>query len=1025
MLDECEEESREKLLVRLKCLWNDPFIEKRVKVIITSRPHIPVTSYLPNVTQISLDASNLNKDITAFVTTEVPKLPCVSADSDLGDEIRRVLISNSDGMFLWVSLILDDLKNSTTKKRRVIREKLKALPKSLPDVYKNILRRIRGEDRRTAKTILQWIVCAIRPLTLQELTIAIAVRPEDTSIFSIWDEMQTNIQSTLQSLFGPLLRIEPGDSTVHLIHQSAKDFLSSTNLKEDNSLDREISHDGSPSGFYICPTESNLQLAIVCLNYLSFDEFEGGPLDVEYLGDLFQCHTFLKYAAIHWLQHVRQSNQENSDLWRSFWKLAQFTPRMALAYQVFCFWKNPYSYRRLHEITPLGIAAASGFTCFVKGLLDNGADVNGESGEYGSALRAAVVNGHETVVELLLSKGAEVDPDSDCLADSDSGGALYEAVSRRKTSMANKLLEAGADANGPAGFDPGTILSAAVVNKDEAMVKRLLDAGADVNDVWVEAGSVLVSAILHSSCDIVGILLKAGADVNTELDNHGPGHPDYCLGNALHAAALYGHDAVVKMLLEAKANVNALGGKYGNALTAAAAGGHEVVVKMLLGAGADANAPGGIYGSALIAAANNGHKMVVDMLLGAGADANASGPKHQSALAAAAAGGYEVVVKTLLGAGADVNAAGGIYGSALIAAANNGHEAVVDMLLGAGVDANASGPKHQNALAAAVAGGHEVVIEMLLGAGVDANTPGSSVLITAANMGHGVVVERLLKAGANVNTQEGKYGTALIAAAGQGNMKIVAMLLGAKADPNVWRLVQRNTLWDIVDSEQKQDRASKLKICTRILDRRRSSRDRSEYTKEVFAVQQQWKREAVEMLLGTGSSGTPNPTIKYQSALQAAAKGGSEEVLEKLLEAGADVNSVGGFYGSALAAAAANGRKKIVEMLLEAGADINSVGGIYGTPLQAAAANKHKDLVARLLEARADVNIRDGMYGGALVAASWTGKVKMVNMLLEAKADINIQALQAAVDGHRKNLEELLRSRINTKPKDVTDISLA
>jgi hypothetical protein len=256
-------------------------------------------------------------------------------------------------------------------------------------------------------------------------------------------------------------------------------------------------------------------------------------------------------------------------------------------------------------------------------------------------------------------------------------------------------------------------------------------------------------------------------------------------------------------------------------------------------------------------------------------------------------------------------------------------------------------------------------------------------------------------------------------------MKIVAMLLGAKADPNVWRLVQRNTLWDIVDSEQKQDRASKLKICTRILDRRRSSRDRSEYTKEVFAVQQQWKREAVEMLLGTGSSGTPNPTIKYQSALQAAAKGGSEEVLEKLLEAGADVNSVGGFYGSALAAAAANGRKKIVEMLLEAGADINSVGGIYGTPLQAAAANKQKDLVARLLEARADVNIRDGMYGGALVAASWTGKVKMVNMLLEAKADINIQALQAAVDGHRKNLEELLRSRINTKPKDVSDISLA
>ncbi|KAF8538615.1 hypothetical protein BDD12DRAFT_805984 [Trichophaea hybrida] len=324
-LDECEEESREKFLVRLKHLWKDLCIETHVRVIITSRPHIPIASYLPNVIQISLNASILNRDITEFVTTEVPKLPCVSADSNLAKEVQQVLINGSDGMFLWVSLILDDLKNSTTTKRRVIREKIKALPKSLPEVYKNILRRIKVEDRRAAKTILQWIVCAIRPLTLQELTIAIAVRPGDTSIFSIRDEMETNIQSALQSLFGPLLRIEAGDNTVHLIHQS----------------------------------------------------------------------------------HVRETDQENLDLWHSFWRLAQFTPRMELAHQIFYIsrwpWKNFGG-----EATALEIAASSGFSCFVKRLLDNGADVNAESDEYGSALQEAADKGHKEIVELLLGGGADI-----------------------------------------------------------------------------------------------------------------------------------------------------------------------------------------------------------------------------------------------------------------------------------------------------------------------------------------------------------------------------------------------------------------------------------------------------------------------------------------------------------------------------------------------------------------------------------------------------------------------------------------
>jgi hypothetical protein len=53
------------------------------------------------------------------------------------------------------------------------------------------------------------------------------------------------------------------------------------------------------------------------------------------------------------------------------------------------------------------------------------------------------------------------------------------------------------------------------------------------------------------------------------------------------AASYRGHEAAVKILLDAGVNPNAQGGCHGNALQAASSGGHEAVVKMLLDAGAD------------------------------------------------------------------------------------------------------------------------------------------------------------------------------------------------------------------------------------------------------------------------------------------------------------------------------------------------------------------------------------------------------------------------------------------------------
>ncbi|KAJ6574280.1 hypothetical protein B0H19DRAFT_844193, partial [Mycena capillaripes] len=61
-----------------------------------------------------------------------------------------------------------------------------------------------------------------------------------------------------------------------------------------------------------------------------------------------------------------------------------------------------------------------------------------------------------------------------------------------------------------------------------------------------------------------------------------------------------------------------------------------------------------------------------------------------------------------------------------------------------------------------------------------------------------------------------------------------------------------------------------------------------------------------------------------------------------------------GHYGSALQAASAGGHKDIVQLLIENGAEVNMQDGQFGGALQAASADGHKDIVQLLIENSAE-----------------------------------------------------------------------
>jgi hypothetical protein len=123
---------------------------------------------------------------------------------------------------------------------------------------------------------------------------------------------------------------------------------------------------------------------------------------------------------------------------------------------------------------------------------------------------------------------------------------------------------------------------------------------------------------------------------------------------AIWAAISFKHPEVVKVLIDAGADVNQAG-EYGQTMVMLASDlKHLEILQMLIDAGADVNRPNEYKIAPLATAAEQGGKEVVELLLKAGAKVNARNTYGGTALQVAVLRGYIDIVKTLIAAGADV-----------------------------------------------------------------------------------------------------------------------------------------------------------------------------------------------------------------------------------------------------------------------------------------------------------------------------------------------------------------------------------
>jgi hypothetical protein len=77
-------------------------------------------------------------------------------------------------MYLLVKLLVDMILNITDSSPRALEELLNSLPSTLAEIYNKIWTHL-GVDRERAKAFFTWVLCAFRPLTLEEFATFVAI----------------------------------------------------------------------------------------------------------------------------------------------------------------------------------------------------------------------------------------------------------------------------------------------------------------------------------------------------------------------------------------------------------------------------------------------------------------------------------------------------------------------------------------------------------------------------------------------------------------------------------------------------------------------------------------------------------------------------------------------------------------------------------------------------------------------------------------------------------------------------------
>ncbi len=273
-IDECEPASRKDLIQLISEYFNNKSKKESspppyLKMIIASRPenslktvfdkHLAVPKTESSGTHKALHRSRSSKetparglvsiirlrgedetdsithDIELVVEAAIDDLISKGLPQDLLEDLQEEIIKRADRTFLWTALIIELLKERSEAgaSRRELYSILHS--RDIDYVYAGLL-----EGRKSpiqARRLLSFILAAKRPLTLEELNVALAIVPDHETFSESdtfrrpkgrkFDELALDLiypfENHVKSLCGHFLRIIRG--RVYLVHETAREYL--------------------------------------------------------------------------------------------------------------------------------------------------------------------------------------------------------------------------------------------------------------------------------------------------------------------------------------------------------------------------------------------------------------------------------------------------------------------------------------------------------------------------------------------------------------------------------------------------------------------------------------------------------------------------------------------------------------------------------------------------------------------------------------------------------------------------------
>jgi len=303
-LDDCDEtREMDKMQSRHVIRWfqeevllpMNPPQARNIRLLISGQRDGHIDQMLRKHPWINLDTTKAHiGDIENFVKSRSARIrDRFSLDTKEETEIARKVISLSRGMFLYAKIVLDNLfsQDSLDELDRELSED--HFPREINEAYERVAVRIFDRSspsrKKSATSILSWIVTAGRPLHWREIQSRFCIDPEK----EICNARVKRVDSC-KVICGSLVEVESCDiypdveseQTVAMVHHTAAKYL---------CLAGRIS-----------PLNIHAEAAIFYSKYLTSKPFTPGfPSDTIQDLALAGYYGLHDYAAVYWHHHVK------------------------------------------------------------------------------------------------------------------------------------------------------------------------------------------------------------------------------------------------------------------------------------------------------------------------------------------------------------------------------------------------------------------------------------------------------------------------------------------------------------------------------------------------------------------------------------------------------------------------------------------------------------------------------------------------------------------------------------------------